>query len=214
MANDELDALANKLWIKHRSALDYLMERRPDAASELMSELRRNHATLAQGFSEATGFTVVADASRPGQLHFAVADWDRFEVFAGTSHWTASGRPLLVELTRGGHGGDEPPLHIRLTLGPADPAIRTAIQNALLAGGVRVRETRSPVWSRLMTERLMTVLLQLGWRQRSRIHPLRACIFYPARQKGLNGFPYLSVLHFSIHQRLHVRLRVRRSATG
>jgi hypothetical protein len=98
---------------------------------------------------------VVPDSSRPGQVLFGIADWDRFDAFKDTSTWTASRRPLLVEITRG--NGKQPPLHVRLTLGPADVTARGAIRDALMAEQVIGAGALSAVWSRLKTERLLTV---------------------------------------------------------
>lgn len=76
LTDDRLEQLAVALWREHREALDFLMQRRPDARYALLGQLLDRQAEIAVKLSQATGLNIVPERSTKSQVFFGVADWD------------------------------------------------------------------------------------------------------------------------------------------
>ncbi|WP_186441579.1 PD-(D/E)XK nuclease family protein [Aminobacter sp. J44] len=119
-----LEELARKLWSRHKEALEFLADRRPDAVGNLFSALRDRGAELAKSLSDASS-EVVLDADSRTIIRFAFKKWDNLPHFK-CSTWTESNRFILLELKR-----ESDSLNGYLYLGPGDEAARNAYVSLL-----------------------------------------------------------------------------------
>lgn len=128
LSNKPEETLASKLWREHRAALEYLVEQKPDLASELL----RRQAELVDLLSKCTKLTVVADGwSRKKDrliIRFAVEEWDGI-VHDPLVDWpnTRGDRLVLLELAVKPDGE----IIASMVLGRGDPARRVQIAERL-----------------------------------------------------------------------------------
>jgi PD-(D/E)XK nuclease superfamily len=98
--NDErLEELASKLWAKHREALEYLSDRRPDARGEVFQILSDRKTEIAQHLTNAFAIQVCEDHSTPGCIRFAVKSWDKIPGYLCASGSGPSKRLIRIEIT-------------------------------------------------------------------------------------------------------------------
>ncbi len=147
LSNERLEALAASLWAKHREALEYLVEQRPDAASDVFRQLFEEREAMAKEFSAISSLEIVPDHSSPSYVRFAIPAWDGIPGFLTAKRWTENGRVLLIELAKGGANT----VRIRFQLGPGDMATRERIYTALKDDGADVgaRGRLTHEWNRL-----------------------------------------------------------------
>lgn len=132
LTDEKLEELAAKLWSQHREALQFLMERRPDAASQLFSQIYEGRNDIAAKMSAECGLTIIPDDGSPRVTRFAVKEWDNLPDFLSAQNWTSSNRLLLVEFES---SGDKRNLRMRFMLGPSEPEKRETYFRALVNGG-------------------------------------------------------------------------------
>lgn len=152
VGDERLEGLAAALWARHRAALEYLSERRPDSGAGVLGELGAQADALAARLGEAAGLPVVADHARGRAITFAVPAWDALPG-SGTVRWTPSGRILLLELTLSARA-DGDIVAAMLTLGPGDPDARRRIHAALHDAGVKAKPPKTDRWTRLVRDTL------------------------------------------------------------
>jgi len=121
LSDKRLEDLASNLWSQHKEALEFLMERRPDSASQFFGQIYERRNEIAARMSDASGLAIIADDCTPRIARFAVKTWDNLPDFSSAKGWTSSGRILLVELQG---SSDKQYLRIRFVLGPGDASIR------------------------------------------------------------------------------------------
>jgi hypothetical protein len=101
--NDEkLENLAASLWTKHREALEFLADRRPDAVGDLFKRLVDGREKLAEAIHAQCREHVIVDHHRPAAVYFAVPRWDSIPGFDCAEGFTPTNRLLLLELTKAG----------------------------------------------------------------------------------------------------------------
>jgi hypothetical protein len=150
LRNDRLEQLATDLWKRHREALQFLVDRQPNALSDAMSRISEQKDAIAQQLSAETGLTVVFDsASGTTYIRFAVKEWDDVEGLKGKSTWTESQRLILLELSRGGSG-----VTAILQLGRGEKENRDAVYERLRLAGVPIKnpDRLGPDWKRLSSK--------------------------------------------------------------
>jgi len=116
--DDELRALALRLYERHREAFDFVFEVRPQPKS-LLDDLK-SHILGVQGLIE----------DRPGAnivniFRFLPVGWDEklTKLKCDPQKWSRTGRGLLFEAKVNPNTGR---VHIILVLGPCEPAVRKA----------------------------------------------------------------------------------------
>jgi hypothetical protein len=153
LTDDHLEELAARLWSQHREALDFLVERRPDASDGISGMIYHEQADIAARMSEASGLDIVPDDSSARLMRFAIRSWDDLPDFLTARGWTASNRLMLIEIQR---SNDRRHLRMRFVLGPGEQATRLryyrALENARLP--VSSRREITGQWTRLATVRL------------------------------------------------------------
>ncbi len=155
LSNDRLEQLATDLWKRHREALEFLVERQPNALSDAMSLIAEKRDEIAKKLSEKTKLTVVFDsASGTTHIRFAVREWDSIEGLKGKSTWTESQRFILLTLSRGSKS-----VAVILQLGSGDAEARKKIYSQLLGANAPIKNSGKlgPNWKRLSSKTLHTV---------------------------------------------------------
>lgn len=150
--DDKLEALANALWTRHRAALDFLSDRRPNAAGDLFQRLVDGSQGIAESISALSQTPVTVDYTRRAAIYFAVPEWDEIPGFTGAEGFTPSNRLLLIELAKSGSDF----FRCYFILGRGDPAMRLKLFNCLRDAGAEVGKKSSPTrdWNRLASMRI------------------------------------------------------------
>jgi hypothetical protein len=151
LPDERLEQLAAKLWSQHKEALEFLMDRRPDDTSKIVSQLFEGREALARQMTQACGLNVAPDDSSPSIVRFAIPAWDSLPDFLTAQGWTASGRILLLELALNRDGSQ---LRMRFVLGPSTPDVRLRYFQALEKADLptTLRKTLTPKFTRLTTQ--------------------------------------------------------------
>ena len=112
MDEDELTQVARRIYAKHKVALDYIYEKRPDfqlAIKELLEKQVRQRDDL------------VLDLCTKSYVRFAPSDWSGGKLMLGEG-WTGSGRMLLFEFKI-----FENRIALALIIGPGDAQVRESL---------------------------------------------------------------------------------------
>jgi hypothetical protein len=155
LSNDRLEQIATDLWKRHREALQFLVERQPNALSDAMSRISEQKDAIALKLSKETGLKVVFDsASGTTDIRFAVVEWDDVLGLKGKSTWTESQRFILLALSRGPNN-----VKVILQLGKGDKATRDEIYKRLRSEGAPIKNPSrfTSEWKRLSSETLLTI---------------------------------------------------------
>ncbi|MGN7956701.1 PD-(D/E)XK nuclease family protein [Agrobacterium tumefaciens] len=112
-----LEEIARKLWSRYGQALDFLSERKPDAAGNFFEALKDRKADIVKSLTD-SGLSVVLDADYKTIIRFAFESWDFLPGFK-KSNWTESKRLVLLELKREGSK-----VNAYLYLGPGEEEFR------------------------------------------------------------------------------------------
>ena len=98
MSDPDLERYASALWRKHRAALEFLMDRQPDALGQVFRSLCADAVGICQEI-EPKGIGIEPDTT-DGVLRFGIKDWDGFPNIHSADSWTKSNRIILLEVTR------------------------------------------------------------------------------------------------------------------
>lgn len=98
MEDRRLEEFARKLWSRHKEALEFLADRRPDNVGNVFNALRDRREELANALS-GPNRQVVLDSDYKTIIRFAFAKWDDLPGFK-LAHWTETKRFILLELKR------------------------------------------------------------------------------------------------------------------
>lgn len=120
--DDQLRALALKLYERHAEALDFIFECRPKSSS-LVEVVTREVEAVA-------GLTV--DSASPSRMRFSPDQWDeRLSYRIDKAKWSRTGRGILFEVKS---FPDKPGrINISLIIGPGDQDYRQALHDAAKA---------------------------------------------------------------------------------
>jgi hypothetical protein len=153
--NDEgLQVIARRLWDRHREALDFLMENRPDTVDGVFGRIFNERDEIALQMSNAVGLSVLVDKSTPSFIRFAIANWDDFPGMLRGEGWTESRRLLLLEFECNRRNGL---VAARFVIGPGDGGARLEIYRNLERGGITMgrRGLLAPSYTRLSSKTLV-----------------------------------------------------------
>jgi len=151
LTDEKLEEIAVRLWSQHREALEFLMERRPNATFGLFNQIHEERDSIATKLSSASGLMIVPDDSSTSIIRFAVQAWDSLPEFCSAERWTTSRRLLLLEFQG---SGDKRNLRMRFVLGPGKKETRSRYLNALRDGGAPTtkKQTITETYTRLATK--------------------------------------------------------------
>jgi hypothetical protein len=142
MEDSELIGLARRIYLKHRPALDFILDHRPDAWSETREKLlgRLNHDDR---------LTVDVSTGKRVLIRFRPRSWSPWEPFLsrGTG-WKAQGSDqiLLFEIKP---DSKRESARIQLVLGPGPKETRDAIFSAMKSEGI-YKQGYYPLWTTLL----------------------------------------------------------------
>ena len=145
--NEELIKLARDIYKKHKTALEFIFEQRPDQQLEISDytvTLVRNEASI-ELVRHAKSYT-----------QFCPADWRNMPKFnaTDTSKWTKTGRSLLFEFRNNVNG-----LQLTLVLGPCEPELRKRIYDFCTSHPEEFPGIAKPMgaqWSTLYSKKMLT----------------------------------------------------------
>lgn len=114
--DDQLVTLARQIYERHKEALDFIIEHRPQPDS-LLDTIKRLIAD---------DTTFVEDRHAPMIVRFAPTEWTATKTFnaCSTTEWTRTGRNLLFEVKA---NRETDRVSIALVSGPSDAGLRTNI---------------------------------------------------------------------------------------
>lgn len=152
LTDQRMEELARSLWREHREALDFLMSRRPNAASSVLALLFENQTQVAAALSQAAGMEIVPDHSTRAYVRFAMKPWDAAPGMLTGTGWRPSERMLLFELT-----WDAKAIRCQFELGPGDTNLRRAIFDAFKEAGAEIggKWELAPKWRHLASKALV-----------------------------------------------------------
>lgn len=149
--DDHLRGLAAKLYERHKEALDFIFESRPQTGNLV--------EFIAQRVRSVEGFIV--DTDGPSMLRFLPAQWEGTLTHkSDPKDWTHTGRGLLFEVKRDSARSGR--LMLSLVMGPGDAADRKALYEGaksrpeLFVGLVKSMGVK---WSTIFSRDLMTAKL-------------------------------------------------------
>lgn len=142
MEDSELIGLARRIYLKHRPALDFIFDHRPDAWSETREKLLSN-------LNQNERLTVDVSTEKRVLIRFRPRSWVAWESYLsrGTG-WTAQGsnQILLCEIKP---NAKRESARIQLVLGPGPKEIRDAIFSAAKSEGI-YNQGYYPIWTTLL----------------------------------------------------------------
>ena len=114
LSDSELIELAQRIYAKHKLALEFIFEQRPDRTSDISEHIKKLIAQHSELFD--------LDHSTKTAARFAVRAWDSIEPLKTSAGWTPSGRILLFQFS---NYPDRTSLY--LVIGPGDLELRNLI---------------------------------------------------------------------------------------
>jgi hypothetical protein len=195
LEDQTIEELAQKIWAKHRNALEFLADRRPNPAHDLARQIADDETVrILNEALDGSGLSVVMDANNARYVRLAVVQWDRFQAMASATGWTPSNRILLCEIEI-----SDTTVSARMVIGRGRQEDRQSFYSALKNGGAIKENARplSPEFSRVVTKSIrsrvqMEKLLQKGF-EKTDVHKIRTEIseFYsellPLFELALSG---------------------------
>jgi hypothetical protein len=115
VSESEIAELCQKIYRRHKQALDLIFEHRPDLQWELSGHLTQ---LIAEGCSH----DLVQDHIGKSNIRFALSEWDKVPAQLSGQGWTGSERVLRFEF---GNRSDQ--LRLILVIGPGPDSVRRAI---------------------------------------------------------------------------------------
>lgn len=149
--SQELEELANKIWSKHRSALEFLIEKQPMRIDPICEAVfseefdQSINKRLAESASELE--LVVMSVNARSRREWKVRQWERFSDLGKASRTPNLLKIELVVL--------EKIIAIRLVLCPGDKEIRQKIYNLLDKKDVSIKRRKDKItdsWTRLYSK--------------------------------------------------------------
>ena len=146
-SNMPLDDAVFTLWSKHREALDYLYENRPDPISDLMRKISKNMGEMAKLLSSALDTEVKPALSTRSYLRFSFPELEaRYDdLCKGSKKWAGeTASIILLEIYRNDDG-----ISASIVVGPADgaPEFRKRLIEAMNRNDGGSRQVRASGWS-------------------------------------------------------------------
>lgn len=166
VSDDDLDAMVQKVWSKHRDILEFLIEQQPNPASVFSEQLAATGAIehFNNSLSE-HGLEIEADRCSGRFVTYVVKPWSRYvDVATGDAKWSPKGHILKVEMEI-----SKSIIAIRLVLGRGEQAARERIFQALIDGNAPMnlrRKTPTKEFTRMAsktlrsTKRMETILAE------------------------------------------------------
>lgn len=167
MEDGDLVRLARQIYSKHKVALDYIFENRPDFSNSVRERLETMIASRAE---------LVPDTTTYRWIRFAPVGWRHDQFMLGDGTWTSSRSLLLFEFQNASNQ-----VKLALLIGPGDKAIRQDLldfaihhQPPFSVSGMTLNDKWNQIWSErflsaqdLADEDLDTVTKKLDarWKQ-------------------------------------------------
>lgn len=136
VTDSEVAELCQKIYQRHKGALDLIFEHRPDLQSDLADEIK----TLIEGTDRPK---LVLDHCSKTYLRFAPADWNNVPALNMGQGWTRSRRLLLFEFNN-----EVDQLSLKFIIGPGPDSVRQVIHDEVQKHrGIFLRRNLHTKWS-------------------------------------------------------------------
>lgn len=149
MQDEELAAIAQALWQRHKEALEYLVEQRPDEVGSLGEAIRDRAAEIGKAAS-LDAITLIPDDSLRTMTRFAIAQWDTLPGMH-TGSWTRSKRLILIEIHVSANRAQA-----ALYLGPGEQSNREAYFRAVQPEITKAADKLTSKWKLLCRHELLS----------------------------------------------------------
>ncbi len=110
VSDSEAVELARRIYAKHKRALDFIFEQKPDLQTDITGELKRLVSEVAD---------LVEDHCTKGEVRFALRAWKQIPELCRGQGWTPSGQLLLFEFRNYPNR-----LSLALVIGPGNQEVR------------------------------------------------------------------------------------------
>ena len=149
LKNEQLEQLAERIWAKHREAIETLLEYRPNLQNDIFEALEKRHDEMAQRLTELTGREICADTSTKRIRRFYISDWyEKFpELKTGLRGWVKSGSLFAIEISAWSNGR----IRVSLVMGLGKEKVRQDVHQAVCS---RVERTKDKMKISRLTEKL------------------------------------------------------------
>ncbi len=144
MEESELILLAKSLYEKHRTALDFIFEHRPDVLSDIHDHLTRRIDSQSE---------LVRDHCSKTLLYFLPKEWGEVAVLNGHSGWTPTERMLLFEFRN-----ESWRLQCALIIGPGNQEMRKQLfEHAISKPSMfKCRSSMGQMWHQIWRKNILS----------------------------------------------------------
>lgn len=149
MQDEELAAIAQALWQRHREALEYLTEQRPDELGSLGEAIKERADEIGRAVST-QAIRLIQDDSLRTMTRFAVEQWETLPGIKSGAGWTTTKRILLVEIK-----AVVDHVQVMLILGPGEKEFREAYFKAAQPEIKRGAKRLTDKWKTLASSELL-----------------------------------------------------------
>jgi hypothetical protein len=150
MEDQELSDLARDLWQRHREALEYLMEQRPNGLVGLGPVALEQIKDIAEKASLPILHLEPEDSTK-ANVRFFVREWESLPGVKSGSGWISSGRMLVLETQ---FRTDQ--VKVALLVGPGPAEVRKCIFEVAQPGIIRASARFAGKWKTLASAQLIT----------------------------------------------------------
>ena len=155
LMDDRLEKLTASLWSKHREALNFLVDHKPDSFSDLLSKICDNRDRFCKKIGSEKISYEPDDCIRGAVIRLAVPRWDTLEDgLSGEKKWTNTSRVILLEIKRFERKNTKG-VRVALYLGPSSSPMRQKWFDAMQKHMTR-KGRLSNVWKMIEAKELFS----------------------------------------------------------
>ena len=145
VSDSEAADLAQRIYAKHKKALDFIFEQKPDLQMDIARELGRLIREEP---------ALIEDRFAKSYINFASQTWNEMPELGRGEGWTGSGQMLLYEFR---NSSDR--LSLALVIGPGDQSVRTTVFNYAKGNPEIFRGCSAslyPKWTQIVSKSFLT----------------------------------------------------------
>lgn len=126
LKDDELEKLAREVWIKHETALNFLMQKKPDILGDILESIYEARESFSEYLSKKSGHSFYVDTSENWVVRFTPSEWRNLVKEQPKAQWLKSNLWVTFELIK-----HQENLCIVFVIGPVNDESETSIREAI-----------------------------------------------------------------------------------